>query len=536
MPDDLTTRPDAICDGVAPGPLLWSREARALDDRERDGLVSAWLAARGVGDLDAQRAHGRARQADRERVARLFAGSTRDLVERQLREARIASEAGRETLEAQSRRGDRLNARDERRWAARRALREKAEREGVIDVDPLTGQVSVCRQVVDRATAGTAGAGARDTANNVGSEVQRRARRTLLWKARGWLWGSSTLSRVRACGRNPVSAGVSVGVDASGEARVVGVQSCGSVWCCPVCSSRIDGERADELREAIANHTADGGKVFFLTLTMRHKAGEALADLWDGVSKAWTSAMGVNRSAREAWQAVGKVAWVRRVEVTHGENGWHVHVHALVFVKGEPADLPSLERRVFAAWRAALVRQGFGAPTERRGIELRDATGVEDVGGYMAKGYGEGWSIANEVGSGSSKLARGTNRTPFEILAELQDGLRVPYSVETADVQTTDARLWREWEAASHGRRAMTWSKGGRQRVLGSRPEFTDEQLADWTGVTTPVVELDNRVWRGVCDAELVCALMSACEVRSAETREAAIRGVLRAARSRAGP
>ena len=44
-----------------------------------------------------------------------------------------------------------------------------------------------------------------------------------------------------------------------------GLQTCGSVWTCPVCSSKIAERRRVEIQGAIATHRAQGGEVQLLT-------------------------------------------------------------------------------------------------------------------------------------------------------------------------------------------------------------------------------------------------------------------------------
>ena len=57
---------------------------------------------------------------------------------------------------------------------------------------------------------------------------------------------------------------------------------------------------------------------------------------------------------------MGCVGWVRTVEVTHGANGWHVHVHALLIWKNQVDQ------------EQAAVRRGADAPAlDTAGAEAR---------------------------------------------------------------------------------------------------------------------------------------------------------------------
>src|SRR4030095_10278253 len=104
--------------------------------------------------------------------------------------------------------------------------------------------------------------------------VARQSRRAARFDARRFLGFQSSLKRVRYCGRDAVK-GESVVIKASGSgaerrAGIGNVQRCGSVWSCPVCSHKINAVRADEIAQAVMEWHARGGRIIFLTLTMRH--------------------------------------------------------------------------------------------------------------------------------------------------------------------------------------------------------------------------------------------------------------------------
>lgn len=345
----------------------------------------------------------------------------------------------------------------------------------------------------------------RDYANNCGAKDRRASQ----WLAMDTVWRASGLERVRKCRKVTHGEHVGVVVRPGGRAHYSGLVTCGSLWACPTCSAKIEAERGDELAAALRAWNATGGTVALLTLTMRHDRGQGLAELWDALSDAWRAASGAARGrVQTEMREAGVAGWVRKVEVTYGANGWHVHVHAFLFIEPDaPRRLPELGGAVFEAWSRRLQARGLAAPIANSGgldlreVNLREA--LSEAAGYLAKGtYDAALSndptpqqfatdqakrAARELTGQASKQARGGNRTPFGILADLG-------TFGLAD----DFAAWREWEAASLGRRGMTWSKGMRDR-LGLDQERDDEAIAAETdGAGETVALLTRRQWASV--------------------------------------
>lgn len=320
------------------------------------------------------------------------------------------------------------------------------------------------------------------------------------WRERLWAW--SSLSRLRNCGRVSHTAvgGAVVRIsetDAGRRAGLAGLQSCGSVWACPVCARRISAQRSVEVRRVLEAVAGTGGSAFLVTLTMRHHAGQRLSSLWEALSAAW----GAVTSGR-AWSAeqerFGLLGWVRTVEATHGDAGWHLHVHALVVFDG-PVSLDmagELGGRMFTRWARALGRRGLTAVQDRGGLDVREvqmtADSIERVAEYLSK-------ITHEITSPSTKQGRDGNRSPFAILRDALD-------VGLAD----DCELWVEWEQGSHGRRQLTWSRGLRDWA-GLHVERTDEEIVAQDMRGDDVLVIPSESWPRVRSE--VAGLLDAVEL-----------------------
>ena len=310
------------------------------------------------------------------------------------------------------------------------------------------------------------------------------------------------MDRVRKCRRCTIC-GV-VGIARRGDrAHYGGLQTCGSVWACPVCSAKIQAERTEELVRAVERAHALGLKVAMLTLTMRHHRRRRLAGMWDALSDAVAAALGRDRAVRDAKRSLGVVGWVRRTECTHGEKGWHLHTHALIFYAG--GNLDELAAPIWHAWLRVLGKHGLDAEREH-GLDLRALDleqSREEAGKYLAKGTYErtSGSAARELGGQLGKRGRCGNRAPFDVLGDLQDfGL------------ASDLAIWSEWEKASKGRRALTWSKGTRELLLHDEERSDEDIAADNDGEQVDVGVIDGHAWAMITSRRLETQLLEAVE------------------------
>lgn len=327
-------------------------------------------------------------------------------------------------------------------------------------------------------------------------------RRRVRWSARAMLWQASSLKAVRCCGRMLHNDGVrdpddgqSVlirrrEVDGRMVASYQGLMTCGSVWSCPRCSAVVAHTRAAEIGAAVRECYRLGGKVYMLTLTMRHTGSDRLTDLWDALSSGWRSAFGtrawtgqsprleerngelVRIKGRSGDAELFQVAGLTRVvEATfgtpaHGGHGWHLHIHALIFCAstlraGLRSDLPDwinvhqdrewLGRNVFASrvhgrWSAGLEKAGYKLPGAVA-VDVREVgdEGTEYLGRYLTKAtYDAATKTGIEVAAGQvSKVGRlERNRTPFELLADL---------AESVDARGFGIRTPRHWAVKEAG-------------------------------------------------------------------------------------
>jgi hypothetical protein len=155
---------------------------------------------------------------------------------------------------------------------------------------------------------------------------------------------------------------------------------------------------------------------------------------------------------------------------------------ALVFERPlSRAESLRLHDEVFRAWSASVVRAGLKPPSPEYGVRVVRVSSMGDAGNvaaYVSKVEG----LAHEMVRLDRKSARGKGFAPFELLrlAACGDGY--------------GRARWEEFEVGSRGRRALTFSKGLRDR-LGMGAELVDDELSDPSREARCAGRISRRDW-----------------------------------------
>lgn len=281
--------------------------------------------------------------------------------------------------------------------------------------------------------------------------------------------------------------GQSVGImhDGSRPAGYTGLERCGSIWACPHCGAVIRAGRAQEIQHVVEAHQAGGGELLFFTGTVRHHHGDDLTLTLDAVMQAWRTLTG-NRPWKRWKKDLGISGFIRSIEVTYGEHGWHPHAHVMLFLDEENSleQLAEFRTWLFEAWATAVEKAGGKRPTPQ-GLDLQKVDKKGKVlARYLSKVQDEKkWTAGAEMARSDVKSGRGSSLTPFQLLDE-----------ETPIDPDRRACLWREYYQATKGRRAITWSRGLKDRYdIG---EQDDEEILDDAESTTPVWRTSAKSYR----------------------------------------
>lgn len=281
-----------------------------------------------------------------------------------------------------------------------------------------------------------------------------------------------------------------------------GLATCGSVWTCPLCASKIQERRRQEVSAAVSHLSGLGKGAAMVSFTFPHRVAQPLSLLLRLQREALAYMRGWRRFQQLMLKA-GNCGRIRSLEVTHGANGWHPHTHELLFL--DP-DVPAgwLRDELAELWLHACRKIGlFVDGRDREGDFLRHSVDVtaadQGVSAYLAKlDQASSWDVTHELTKSSSKQGKRTGSHPFRLAMD-----------------NTTAPLFLEYVEAMKGQQQLVWSRGLKAAVGVS--EKSDEELA-----AEEVAKVDDRIevtpgaWRVVLGNDARWELTHAAKVGGA--------------------
>lgn len=331
----------------------------------------------------------------------------------------------------------------------------------------------------------------------------------------GRYFGRANLHRVsnvkscRECGRVTVAPGGLVGVRATSSfasagggitSGYAGLSTCGRIWLCPVCNSKVMAYRAIEIGSVLSWAAEQGHLVIWGSLTVRHNRGDGLRDLIDIQRGAWRRVVQSKLWKRWATSEGGdRVGYIRASEITVGANGWHPHFHPIIIVKGDRVRAVWFAQELERLWVDAVEAEGGNAMRGNGSQKLSVLTGADSAVGlheYVMKSQYRPQALALEAVWSQSKTSsdrkpRVTSTMPhWALLDAAGQGLAV------------EGLQWWEFEQATEGHRMITWS-----RDLRSLAGLLEEELADDVVAARELGSMEDTVcfitpagWRGMRD------------------------------------
>lgn len=264
-----------------------------------------------------------------------------------------------------------------------------------------------------------------------------------------------------------------------GKAFYSGLQVCASVWACPVCAAKISERRRAELVTAVALAKSMGLHVKLLTLTVPHGIGDDLPTLLEQIRNAWRRTT-TGRTGKDIRKLLGIKGTIRALEVTHGQNGFHPHLHVLLFLE-QDATNACVQGLFTPLWQDACTKAGLPRPSDAHGCRVDD-------GSYAAQ-YASKWGLESELTKSHTKRGRNGSRTPWDFLRAF---------LGQSEGWQQDAHLFRTYAEAFKGQRQLYWSNGLRA-LLALGEEATDEEVAAVQEDNARMLaEITDEQWRAI--------------------------------------
>lgn len=284
------------------------------------------------------------------------------------------------------------------------------------------------------------------------------------------------------------------------------IETCGSIHACLSCGSKIRAHRSLEIEHYCFEQLKAGAYVTMVTLTVPHYANDRLLELigttkqtWldrddpespivepgGGVKGAWRVMSGSRRW--RAWKTEFQVfGLIRADEFTHGVNGWHPHMHVLVFHRKDLGDPENGYGESIFDFRAELVQMwDHAVEAKLDGRRISGLVGVDVI--QVRDDHGVGMYVSKvqyEIARSDLKGGRKTSRASWQVAVDAGKW-----------GEKRDFALWAEFHRATKGNRAMSISKSLRDAYPWDGPELTDEEIAAMEVEGDVVFAVDGELW-----------------------------------------
>lgn len=234
---------------------------------------------------------------------------------------------------------------------------------------------------------------------------------------------------------------VELGDDHGAKAFWSGLQRCGGVWNCPVCTQAKAEAARISLNLGLAAARRLGLSPVMMTLTARHSRDMSLQDFWDALSAAekalkasdpWKK-LNAKSTKKRGEGPMRRGGFAKAIEVTHSERaGWHPHAHIICLID-LPEDAAIEAVKVLRdEWLHQLNRAGLDGTSDAARRHAFQVQGAAAAGNYVTK-----WGAAEEMTGGAKKEGRKGGRSMWQLLRDAR-------TAETSQARQKAEDLWYE--------------------------------------------------------------------------------------------
>lgn len=264
--------------------------------------------------------------------------------------------------------------------------------------------------------------------------------------------------RTRFCLATRIDSSIDVGITlnnnpAKSVAGFSNLQTCRSICSCPVCAERLMLEHSQDVRKALIWAENTGHYPVLVSLTASHHAGMKLEDFKSQFKAAWRM-FSNHRTWRDYKEKFHIEHWFANRECTREaitDNGWHYHMHMLVFVNRGSlfnAGLPeNMAEKFTGFWLKCLEKKGLTGSREHA-CDVRAGAGVGAE--YLTK------LGVNETVKGDLEYEiTGSGNKGKNVWAVLEDAMFGDIRSEYLYLEYVQAFQGENWITTSHGFREL---------------------------------------------------------------------------------
>lgn len=270
---------------------------------------------------------------------------------------------------------------------------------------------------------------------------------------------------------------ITIRLRGTGESTVAsygGLQTCGSIWACPVCASRVAHEKAELVLKSLEWAKQENLLPAMIAITASHNKKMRLQAFKDDFKASWEMF-----SSHWRWKKFKKKYGIKHHianrEITRGVNGWHYHMHLLLFLDFDAtksSDETSLQSDLETLWLECLDAHGLQG---KKGVAL-NVSAHKNVGEtYLTK---IGITISEKDGKLEYEMTSTENKGK-----SVWDILRWSY-----DGDEEAGELYIEFVEAMSDTNFMTFSHGLMKLIEDielPKPEIIEENVSmEWAEIS----------------------------------------------------
>ena len=308
-------------------------------------------------------------------------------------------------------------------------------------------------------------------------------------------------NRTRYCGcavKNPEVDKTPINVvrGQNGKVYYQGLQKCGNIWRCPVCNYKITQRRQLEVYDYCKHwfKSSKKNKISFITLTVHHTKTMTLQRSLTIVTDEYRRFQRTKVYKRLKEQH-GIIGFIKSLEITYNDrNGWHPHLHILLFHHSDNTD--QLHEEITDKWINREKVKGSA-----KGQMCKEVYGNEGISEYVTK-----WDTSKEMTKGSFKLGKGESITGFQMLKLLvQDNF-----ASIRDKERTLA-LFKQYCRITYRKHKIHISQGLKKSVQ-EVIILDDDKILEDERSEELLLRIDQEMWKIITDQELEADILNIVE------------------------